>query len=162
MPIKQLWAPWRMEFIKGDRPEGCVFCSALTSNDDRASLVLHRSPNAYAILNKYPYNNGHLMVVPNRHLAELPLLTDEEMKDMWRLAQQSIKILKEVYDPEGFNMGMNLGGAAGAGIRDHLHLHVLPRWNADTNFMPVLAETKSIPQHLDDSFTLLQPRFGRG
>lgn len=157
MPIKQLWAPWRMEFIKGEKPGECVFCAALTQKEDRKNLVLHRADKAFIILNKYPYNNGHLMIVPNRHIADFAQLEDEELLAIAQLSRSAVKALTEAYKPEGFNLGMNLGQSAGAGIKDHLHLHVLPRWGGDTNFLPVIAETKSMHQHLEGSYDQLKP-----
>ena len=159
---KPLWAPWRMEFLtdpKAGKADECVFCSLPRESDDRKSLILYRGEMNFIILNKYPYNNGHLMIVPNRHLSDYTVLSPEEMMEMNRLAQHVVKALGESYKPQGFNMGMNLGAAAGAGIKDHLHLHVVPRWVGDTNFMPVLAETKAMPQHLLSSYDQLRGYF---
>lgn len=163
MSQKPLWAPWRMEFLTDPKsagtPGGCVFCSLLAEKEDRKNLILHRSEQAFVILNKFPYNNGHLMIVPNRHLADYAALTDGELTEMNRLSKHVVRSLTESYAPQGFNLGMNLGAAAGAGIRDHLHLHVVPRWVGDTNFMPVLAETKAMPQHLLASYDQLHGYF---
>ena len=160
---KQLWAPWRMTFLKSENPaqQGCIFCNLLKANRDSENLILHRSSLSFVILNKYPYNNGHLMVVPLQHTADMDTLKPEEQSDISRLTQHCIKALKETYRPEGFNIGMNLGAAGGAGIREHLHTHIVPRWTGDTNFMPVLADVKTMPQHLEESFKQLAPYFRR-
>lgn len=160
MEHKALWAPWRMELLAGEKPTGCVFCELPKSKDDRKNLIVHRGERCFVILNKYPYNNGHLMIVPTRHSSDLTSLTEDESREMFALTQKSIEVLGQGYKPEGFNVGMNLGAAAGAGIRDHLHMHVVPRWNGDTNFLPVLSGVKSMPQHLDASFTQLSALFG--
>jgi len=162
--IKQLWAPWRMTFIQGAEAhssQSCVFCTLLEHNDDSQNLILHRSSDVFVILNKYPYNNGHLMVIPLKHTAELTALSPAQHLDLMVFTNHCVQALKEVYRPEGFNIGMNLGAAGGAGIREHLHFHIVPRWTGDTNFMPVLAETKSMPQHLEESFKSLLPYFRR-
>lgn len=160
MPIKQLWAPWRMDFItENKKAEGCVFCTLVKEKEDRKNLIVHRSKNVFVILNKYPYNNGHLMVVPYNHTANLSDLTTDESKDLMEYGRKSVEVLKKSYKPEAFNLGMNLGASAGAGIKEHLHLHIVPRWNGDTNFMPIIADTKSMPQHLDASFEQLHAVF---
>ncbi len=161
MSTKQLWAPWRMQFLTGPREDGCVFCTLPAQTNDRDNLIVHRGKLTFVILNKFPYCNGHLMVVPNRHTADITSLTVEESAEMHRLSQHAVRALTEAYAPGGFNLGMNLGIAGGAGIRDHLHLHVVPRWIGDTNFMPVLAETRSMPQHLLASYDSLAPYFSR-
>jgi ATP adenylyltransferase len=146
---KQLWAPWRLEYISSaDEQRGCVFCSAVAADDDEAALVLHRGRRATAILNKYPYASGHLMVAPNRHVGEFGALEDDEALEVHRLAHSGMGALAQVYEPQGYNLGWNLGRIAGAGVVDHVHLHVVPRWAGDTNFMPVLADVKVIPEHL--------------
>lgn len=161
MPTKQLWAPWRMEFIKEPKEEkgSCVFCELLKAKQDRESLIVHRSKKAFVILNKFPYNNGHVMVVPFRHTADLTCLPTAELTEMSELIQLCVKGLQATYRPEGFNIGMNLGASGGAGIREHLHMHVVPRWTGDTNFMPVIADTKSMPQHLMESYDILHNYF---
>jgi ATP adenylyltransferase len=147
---KPLWAPWRLEYIKhADELEGCVFCVEATGElpvDE--SLLVRRGESAIAILNKYPYSSGHLMVAPRRHVGSLAELTDEEALEVHRLSVASVEVLGRVYGPGGFNLGWNLGHVAGAGIADHVHLHVVPRWSGDTNFMPVLADVKVLPEHL--------------
>jgi len=145
---EQLWAPWRLEYIKSaDEDGGCVFCRALEGDDEEA-LVVHRAPRAFALLNKFPYSSGHLMVAPARHVGEYGDLEDDELLDVHRLTRAGIGALAQVYGPQGYNLGWNLGRVAGAGIVDHVHLHVVPRWAGDTNFMPVLADVKVIPEHL--------------
>ena len=145
-----LWAPWRLEYIaQADEQEGCVFCTeAAGSLAPADSLRVHDGAAAIALLNKFPYSSGHLMVAPRRHIGVLGELTDDEALEIHRLAVAAIDVLTDVYGPGGFNLGWNLGRAAGAGIADHVHLHVVPRWAGDTNFMPVLADVKVIPEHL--------------
>ncbi len=145
-----------MQFILGPKEKGCVFCNRVRRKTDRKDLILHRGKTCFVILNKYPYNPGHLMVVPTRHVSSLAELTIQEHKEIFALMAQSEKVLGKTMRPQGFNMGLNLGKAAGAGIDDHLHFHVIPRWFADTNFWPVIAETKSIPQHLLETHDLLK------
>ena len=145
-----LWAPWRLEYIQqaGEQP-GCVFCDeAAGAVDPAVSLLVHRGDDAIVLLNKYPYSSGHLMVAPRRHLGELDDLADAEALEIHRHSASAVETLRAVYGPDGFNLGWNLGRAAGAGIADHVHLHVVPRWSGDTNFMPVLADVKVIPEHL--------------
>jgi ATP adenylyltransferase len=147
---KPLWAPWRLEYITqaGEQP-GCVFCDeAVGALEAAASLLLRAGEAAIALLNKYPYSSGHLMVAPRRHVGQFGALTDDEVLEINRLAVAGIDALTRVYRPDGFNLGWNLGHAAGAGIAEHVHLHVVPRWSGDTNFMPVLADVKVIPEHL--------------
>jgi ATP adenylyltransferase len=145
---KHLWAPWRLEYIKqADEQAGCVFCDA-AAGDDEERLVVHRGELAFVLLNKFPYSSGHLMVAPYRHVGELAGLTEEEALEVHRLAVQGVAALGQVYGPEGHNLGWNLGRVAGAGVVDHIHLHVVPRWAGDTNFMPVLADVKVLPEHL--------------
>jgi ATP adenylyltransferase len=153
--VKQLWAPWRLSYVAGPPAPGCVFCRAPQAHNDRDALIVHRASLAYAILNRYPYNSGHLMVVPFRHVARLDELTSEESQALIALTSLAIQGLERAMSPQGFNVGLNLGRAAGAGIEDHLHIHVVPRWGGDTNFMPVLGDTKVLPQHLDDTYAVL-------
>ena len=151
--MKQLWAPWRMEFITSDKKVGeCVFCDLPKETEDKKNLILYRGKKVFVILNKFPYNLGLMMVVPFQHTHEFSKLNPEQLSEMSSEAQRIVEVLSEVYRPDGFNMGMNLGQAAGAGIKDHLHWHVVPRWNGDTNFMPVLSETKGMPEHLQTCF----------
>lgn len=160
--MERLWAPWRLAFIEGgEKPEGCIFCLFPKEGRDRERLILARSRHSFVILNKYPYNNGHLMVVPLRHAADPCDLPEEEFVDLQDTLRKSIGVVREVYGPDALNVGMNLGRAAGAGIADHLHWHVVPRWAGDVNFMPVLAETRVIPEHLDATWARLRPAFDR-
>ena len=147
---KPLWAPWRLEYIQqADELEGCVFCQEASGGlAAEASLLVHRGSCTIAILNKFPYSSGHLLVAPIRHEGELRGLTADEVVELHRLAVAGVDALGAVYGPGGFNLGWNLGRAAGAGIADHVHLHVVPRWVGDTNFMPVLADVKVLPEHL--------------
>jgi ATP adenylyltransferase len=148
---KPLWAPWRLEYIQqADDLPGCVFCLA-ADGDDEEGFVLHRGHRAFALLNKFPYSSGHFMVASFRHVAEFGELDDEETVEVHRLAAQGIGALSSVYGPQGYNVGWNLGRVAGAGIVDHVHVHVVPRWAGDTNFMPVLADVKVLPEHLIES-----------
>ncbi len=153
-----------MEYIQDARDQadaGCLFCDKPKLGDDRAALVLARAGSAFAMLNAYPYNPGHLMIAPFRHTAELEGLDQTELRDIDALLQRSVEALKEWSGPDGFNIGMNLGRVAGAGIADHLHWHVVPRWNGDTNFMPVVGETRVLPELLADTWAKLQPLFDR-
>jgi ATP adenylyltransferase len=147
---KPLWAPWRLEYIQqADELEGCVFCVEASGGlEEDASLLVRRGRSTIAILNKFPYSSGHLLLAPIRHVGQLGELTDEEALELHRLAVAGVRALDSIYGPEGFNLGWNLGRAAGAGIAEHVHLHVVPRWHGDTNFMPVLADVKVLPEHL--------------
>lgn len=164
--METLWAPWRMEYIDTEKPDGCIFCLFPAEGRDRERLILGGTRRSIAMLNRFPYNNGHLMVIPRRHTADFTSLDAEEMADLHGLLRTSVAIVTRLYRPAGLNIGMNLGRSAGAGIADHLHWHVVPRWNGDTNFMPVVAETKVMVEHLDASFEKLRPAFdealGRG
>ena len=155
---ERLWTPWRMEYILDkNKPEGCIFCDKPGEEKDRENLILFRGLKYFVIMNKYPYNNGHIMITPYAHVSDVTLLEGEVMADITLEMQRSIAIMKEVMNPDGFNVGMNLGKAAGAGIDDHLHLHIVPRWNGDTNFMPVLADTRVMPEYLDETYMKLKP-----
>jgi ATP adenylyltransferase len=147
---KPLWAPWRLEYVQqADEAVGCVFCAEAAGElSDEESLLLWRSESALAILNKFPYSSGHLLAAPLRHVGSLADLTDDEAAEIHRISVAAVGALQELYAPDGFNLGWNLGRAAGAGIADHVHLHVVPRWSGDTNFMPVLADVKVLPEHL--------------
>jgi ATP adenylyltransferase len=161
--VERLWAPWRMEYIGSARKgkdEGCLFCEKPKEGDDEKALIVARSEKSFAILNKFPYNSGHLMVAPFRHVGELEEVKDDESLDMQQLLQRCIEALEGAMRPEGFNVGMNLGLVAGAGIPDHLHWHVVPRWNGDTNFMPVVGETKVLPELLAATHRKLRDRLG--
>ncbi len=159
--MKQLWAPWRLAFIeKAPRLSICIFCEKPARNQDGRSFILRRGRHAYVLMNIYPYNNGHLLIAPYRHIATLEELPEPVLLDMMRLVQRSIKAIRKAYAPEGFNLGVNQGKAAGAGIEHHIHLHIVPRWRADTNFMPLLGETRVLPQHLEASYARLKAAFG--
>jgi ATP adenylyltransferase len=148
---KSLWAPWRLEYIEqADEQEGCIFCRA-AERDDEAGLFVHRGAAAFVVLNKFPYASGHFMVAPLRHVGEFAELEDGEVLELHRLASQGMGALAQTYSPQGFNLGWNLGRIAGAGVTGHVHLHVVPRWAGDTNFMPVLADVKVLPEHLVES-----------
>jgi ATP adenylyltransferase len=134
---------------------GCVFCDAPAVGDDRVALILHRSPLGFLILNRYPYNSGHVMAVPYRHVARLEELTAEEMQTLMVLSDLAVRVIEPAMSPEGFNIGLNLGRAAGAGIDDHLHIHIVPRWAGDTNFMPVLGDVKVLPEDLEATYDRL-------
>jgi ATP adenylyltransferase len=152
---EQLWAPWRLEYVQAaDDQPGCIFCLAV-EGDDEERLVVHRGRSALVLLNKFPYASGHLMVAPLRHEADIAALQDEEIVEVHRLASQGIGALAQLYSPQGYNLGWNLGRVAGAGVADHVHLHAVPRWVGDTNFMPVLADVKVIPEHLQETRTRL-------
>ena len=149
--MERLWAPWRLEYVESaDRAPGCIFCRA-AEGDDEENLVVHRGERAFVLLNRFPYSSGHLLVAPYRHGVNFQELDDGEALELHRLGAQGLAALTAVYGPDGFNLGWNLGRVAGAGIVDHGHLHVVPRWSGDTNFMPVLADVKVLPEHLVES-----------
>ena len=151
MTPRQLWAPWRLEYVaRADEDEGCVFCRAAAA-DDEAAHVVRRGEHAFALLNRFPYASGHLMVAPFRHEADFSALSSDEAVDVHRLAATAMGALAQTMRPQGFNLGWNLGRIAGAGVVDHVHLHVVPRWAGDTNFMPVLADAKVIPEALEET-----------
>ena len=156
----QLWAPWRYDYIRtADQTlsaSGCIFCSIFAAADDRANLLLYRGKSCFVLLNAYPYTSGHLMVSPNRHVADLSQLDDLELLELNKLVAKSVAWTTAAYGPHGFNVGMNLGKAAGAGIPDHLHCHVVPRWEGDTNFMTPIGNVRVIPQSLEDSYDLVR------
>jgi ATP adenylyltransferase len=157
--MDRIWSPWRHSYVtRSEEPAGCVFCTATTTDDGR-QLIVHEGRLAYVILNKFPYNAGHLMVVPHRHVAQLALLEREELTEMALLTQLSEQVLTEGFTPQGINVGMNLGRPAGAGIVDHLHIHLVPRWNGDTNFMTVVGEVRVLPEELPRTAERLRPIF---
>lgn len=157
--MQRLWAPWRLEYIVGEKTEGCIFCVFPKQDDDRKNRILDRGNHAYVIMNTFPYSNGHLLIVPYRHTGDFCELTEAESLEMMQLTQKSMRALKQACNPDGLNLGVNQGAAAGAGIADHIHLHIVPRWNGDTNFMPVLADTKVMPEALETSYDKLKPLF---
>ncbi|AFL94461.1 hypothetical protein containing Histidine triad-like motif [Thermococcus cleftensis] len=154
--MKVLWAPWRIEYIRSPKHDGCIFCDFPRENRDRERLILYRGKYSFVIMNNYPYNPGHVMVAPYRHVANWEELTEEELLEIMKLTQLMIRAIKKVMSPHGFNLGVNLGRVAGAGIDDHVHLHIVPRWNGDTNFMPVIADTKVIPESLEEAYDELK------
>lgn len=156
MPSQRLWTPWRMTYVGGTRASGCVFCNALASDDDTASLIVHRGEHAFVILNLYPYNIGHLMVVPNEHVSDPAALAQAARAEMAELTASFCTGLRHVMGCDGLNAGMNLGSAAGAGIADHLHQHIVPRWTGDANFMPIVGGTKVLPELLPATYAKIR------
>jgi len=154
--MEQIWAPWRIEYIQMEKPEGCILCDKPKQNNDEPNYILYRGENNFVILNAYPYNPGHLMIAPYRHIASLEELTDEELKEHFEIVRRSTKILREVFNPGGFNLGINLGKVAGAGIDDHFHTHIVPRWQGDTNFTPVIANVRVLPEALSETYHKLK------
>ncbi len=155
--MERLWAIWRVAYIKiAGKQEGCIFCELPASKKDDENLILLRSEHAFLMLNRFPYNPGHLMIAPYRHLGDIEDLTQEEVLDIWEILKLSIKALKETMSPDGFNIGINVGRVAGAGFEGHVHVHIVPRWNGDTNFMPVVAETKVISESLESVYRELK------
>jgi ATP adenylyltransferase len=151
-----------MNYVTGDRPTGCIFCVKPAEDQDQSNLILGRSQHAYALLNLYPYNSGHLMVVPYQHTGDLASLPPEVAADVMALTQRAVGAITEEYGPQGFNVGINLGEVAGGSISAHLHVHIVPRWAGDTNFMPVTADTKVLPETLERTWERLSPRFSTG
>ncbi len=157
--MKQIWAPWRIEYIQMQKPEGCILCDKPKQKDDVANYILYRGDKNFVMMNSYPYNPGHLMVAPYRHVGHLEELTDEERHEHFDMVSQGVKLLKEIFSPAGFNIGMNLGRVAGAGIDDHVHTHIVPRWQGDTNFMPVIADVRVMPEALAETYNKLKGKF---
>jgi ATP adenylyltransferase len=154
--LERLWAPWREKFILCEKEPGCFLCRTSREKQDRRNLILFRGEKCFVILNRYPYNNGHLMIAPFRHVGKLEELRDEELTEIWKTAQLCVRALKSGLKPQGINLGMNLGKVSGAGVGDHIHLHLVPRWQGDTNFMPIFAETKVVSVGLADTYRLLK------
>jgi ATP adenylyltransferase len=160
--MDRLWSPWRLAYVTGTSTSSdCIFCDAAAADPERDSLVLVRGRLVYVILNLYPYNNGHLMVVPNRHVGSLAAATADELTEMMRLTRDAEIALSEAYQPQGINVGINIGRPAGAGVLDHVHIHLVPRWNGDTNFMSVIGNTRVLPEALGETKKRLQPIFER-
>lgn len=158
--MQHIWAPWRMTYLQGESKEtGCIFCDKFKDADARSSLVLSQTDRSVVMLNKYPYNSGHLLLAPKRHTNQLSVLLKEEYEDICECLRAAVDIVVEVLKPGGVNLGMNLGRSAGAGIEDHLHWHIVPRWDGDTNFMSVVGEARVISQHLLDCYDRLSPFF---
>ena len=156
---RPLWAPWRIKYIRGEKENECFLCRMLAETADRENLILFRGTTCSVVMNRFPYTSGHLMVCPNRHIAEFADLTEEEDLEMSRLIRMAIDALRAVMQPEGFNIGTNLGAAAGAGLKDHLHRHIVPRWVGDTNFMAVIGDTHVVPEALSATYDLLVKQF---
>jgi ATP adenylyltransferase len=159
---QRIWAPWRLPYVKDaskDSEAGCIFCTKPAEDEDERNLIVHRGERCFVILNLFPYTNGHLMIAPYAHLATLPELDPETTAEMMALAQRAIVVLDRTYEPHGYNAGLNQGRAAGAGYEGHIHLHVVPRWSGDTNYMPVLADTRVMPQSLEESYRALEGAF---
>jgi ATP adenylyltransferase len=160
---ERIWAPWRLEYVKDaskDSAQECIFCVKPQQDDDEANLIVHRGEHCFVILNRFPYTDGHLMVAPYEHVASLPELGEGTVGEMMALTQRAMTVLEGVYEPHGYNVGFNQGRVAGAGVEHHIHMHVVPRWGGDTNFMPVLADTRVMPQSLSDSYRALRGSFG--
>jgi ATP adenylyltransferase len=158
--MERLWSPWRLAYVIGsDRSPACVFCAAQSPGEEQSSLIVFRGTTCYVILNLYPYNNGHLMVVPNRHIPSLAAATNEELCELIELTRRSELALGEAFSPHGMNMGINLGKPAGAGVLDHVHMHIVPRWNGDTNFMTIVGDTRVLPEDLPVTANKLRPIF---
>ena len=157
--MKRIWAPWRVEYIRMEKPKGCILCGKPKESNDEANYILYRGKHNYVMLNLYPYNPGHLMVAPYRHLATPEDLTVAERNEHFAIVARSVKVLKSVFKSDGLNIGMNVGKVAGAGIDDHFHTHIVPRWAGDTNFMPILADTKVVSEGLAETYKKLAGKF---
>ena len=160
--MENLWAPWRMEYIMreaGNKTDGCVFCNIINENDDSINHIVHRGESCFTVLNKFPYNNGHVMVIPYKHVDDLLLLSPKVQNECQLLINKTIAALRIALNPQGINVGLNLGSAAGAGIAEHMHYHILPRWQGDTNFMPAVAGVKVISESLDETYKKLKEAF---
>jgi ATP adenylyltransferase len=156
--METMWAPWRMEYILEDRKNGCVFCKAMAEED---ALTLYKGRDTMVVMNKYPYINGHLLVAPTRHIPALDRLGRVDMGRLLATVEQSVGILKSCMNPDGFNIGLNLGKVAGAGVEEHLHFHIVPRWFGDTNAFTVFAEVRVIPEHIKSTYSKLKPYFDK-
>ncbi|MFH1953058.1 MAG: HIT domain-containing protein [Pseudomonadota bacterium] len=158
--MKVLWAPWRMEYILSDQGKGeCIFCPGENRSEDQSRLILHVDNLSMVMMNRFPYINGHLLVAPVRHVKGLELLSREETLDLLTAVGKSIEILKKAMSPEGFNVGLNLGKVAGAGVEEHIHFHIVPRWNGDNNYMTVFGEVRVIPEHIVETYHKLLPHY---
>lgn len=158
---RPLWAPWRIDYIRSEKTGDCFLCTAIAEDRDRENLLLYRGTGCVILLNRYPYSSGHLMVTPIRHIPSLNDLTDDEALELHQLTARTVNVLRETMNPEGFNIGINLGAPAGAGLKDHLHQHIVPRWTGDTNFMPVLGGPRVMPEALLDTYDLLADPMNR-
>jgi len=159
--VKVIWAPWRIEYVLSEKPKECLFCENPKKNNDREFLILYRARNTYVIMNKYPYNNGHLMVVPYIHTSSFDGLSPEILSELMETAKFAVDCIKKAMRPEGFNIGLNFGKVAGAGIDEHMHVHIVPRWAGDMSFMTILDEIRVIPEHVLATYDKLQPIFNK-
>ncbi|MEC8914937.1 MAG: HIT domain-containing protein [Candidatus Neomarinimicrobiota bacterium] len=159
--MDRLWAPWRIDYIKSEKEKGCIFCDKPAEGDDRSMLILYRGENSFVIMNLYPYNNGHLMIAPYQHTDSTHELNSSSRSEIMELADQIMTIQKNIMNADGFNYGANIGYSGGAGIADHIHFHIVPRWTGDTNFMPVLGHTKVQMQGLQETYNDLRPHFDK-
>ncbi|AWR97220.1 HIT domain-containing protein [Acidianus sulfidivorans JP7] len=155
--MEYIWAPWRSAYVadtskKTKKDSSCIFCDFIKQDNDKENLIVYRGRYAFVILNRFPYNPGHLMIVPYRHVSTLELLEDHEISEIFKLSKISMKVIRSIYSPDGFNLGVNIGRVAGAGIESHVHVHIVPRWNGDANFMPIIANTKVLPESLGDTY----------
>ena len=157
--MERIWAPWRIQYILMEKPEECILCEKPGENDDELNHILYRGVKNFVILNSYPYNPGHLMVSPYRHVAGLEGLTDKERNEHFEIVSRCIRVLRQAFSPGGFNVGANMGKIAGAGIEDHFHTHIVPRWQGDTNCMPVISNVRVIPEALADTYQKLKGKF---
>ena len=157
--MELIWAPWRIEYIKMEKPEGCILCNKPEQNNDTLNYILYRGQKNFVMLNAYPYNPGHLMIVPYQHIASLEELTDEDRHEHFDIVSRSIEVLRQALSPDGFNLGINIGKVAGAGIEDHIHTHVVPRWQGDANFMSVLSDVRVLPEALAATYQKLTGKF---
>jgi len=157
--MKQIWAPWRIKYIQMEKVEGCFLCEKPSQKSDTQNYILYRGEKNFVVLNSYPYNPGHLMVAPYRHVATLEELTKEELHEHFEIVSRSLKVLRGVFDPAGFNIGINMGKVAGAGLEKHVHTHIVPRWQGDTNFMPVLSDVRIVPEALAETYEKLKGKF---
>jgi len=157
--MERIWAPWRIEYILMEKPEGCILCEKPEEDKDEQNYILYRGHKNFIILNSYPYNPGHLMVAPYRHTGSLEELTGEERNEHFEMVSRAIRVLREAFNPGGFNIGANIGKVAGTGIDDHFHSHIVPRWQGDTNYVPVLADVRVLPQALAETYQKLKGKF---
>ncbi|MBA7696782.1 AP-4-A phosphorylase [subsurface metagenome] len=156
--MEQIWAPWRIKYIQMEKPEGCILCEKPGQNNDVQNYILYRGSKNFIMMNSYPYNPGHLMVAPYRHVASLDELTDDERNEHFEIVSRSIRLLRQVFNPGGFNIGINMGKVAGAGIDEHVHTHIVPRWQGDTNFMPVVSSVRVVPEALAETYQKLRAK----
>ncbi|MBA7632126.1 AP-4-A phosphorylase [subsurface metagenome] len=157
--MEKIWAPWRMEYIRQEKPKGCFLCEKPRQNNDALNYILYRGRKNFVVMNSYPYNPGHLMIAPYRHVASLEELTNEELHEHAEIVIRSLKVLRQVFNPGGFNIGANIGKVAGVGLEGHVHTHIVPRWQGDTNFMPVVSDTKVVSEAVAETYKKLEGKF---